>query len=35
MHGRKAQAFELHLSRIVCEMLLEIELKITSYFSII
>ena len=35
MHGRKTRAFELHLSRIVCGMLLEIEFKITSYSSII
>ena len=35
MHGRKAQAFELHLSMIVCGMLLEIEFKTRSYSSII
>ena len=35
MHGRKARAFELHSSRIVCEILLEIEFKTTSYSSII
>ena len=35
MQGHKTRVFELHLSRIVRGMLLEIEFKITSYSSII
>ena len=35
MHDLKARASELHLSRIVCGMLLEMEFKTTSYSSII
>ena len=35
MYGRKARAFELHPSRIVCGMMLEIEFKTKGYSSMI